>query len=117
MILKQKIEPLVIDDDKTKVLAHILGNPTDSTDSVESEEQISKFKKPFTTFNLYVRVKDKTLVLGRLFQRQLNALIAQYGENTQNWINLPVEITGVKNGDYYNAVIKPTKEFEEEELR
>lgn len=115
-----KIEPLIVNTDQAKVQAHITSCPTNVDDCLDSEQKQSiKGKKavPYDTYNLYVKVEDRLMVLSNLFGRQLNALIQQYGENSRDWIGLPVEITGMKNGEYWNAVITPCKEFLEEELK
>jgi len=116
MNLKQVQELLIVDNDKIKVLAHLTNSVDNPKDCIDVEERKGQGKSSYSVYTLHLKLDDRHVLLKNLFARQLNELIATYGENTENWVNLPVEVSGKQDGKYFNAVVKPTKEFLEEEL-
>jgi hypothetical protein len=120
MELKIKTEFLSMDATDKHIYAHLTNSPTNPLDCLDVEiRQCTKHKKAFdyNVFLLYVKINNKRYVL-KLMENQLNNLIEQYGTKSEDWVNLPVDISGEETKDgYINAVVKPTKEFIEEVLK
>ncbi len=91
-----------------KVVVQIVAYP-DSSDCLKvTEKTTSDGKRKYNSCNLAILYDQQNKELAFLMENQLDALKDQWGIESKDWVNLYIEIEGIKAGQYTNWVIKPT---------